>query len=95
MGDVMCLRTTNSVTGETRVLLSHPVTKTGIYTEGIIFDAEVEGRHAIGGAFIEKEALTPSPVSGRPVVLERLPEENDDDLGIEPLQQLPAGLPLS
>jgi hypothetical protein len=52
----MCLRTTNSVTGETRVLLSRSVTKAGTYTEGIIFEAEIEGRHAIGGAFIEKEA---------------------------------------
>jgi hypothetical protein len=54
-GDVMCLRTTNSVTGETRVLLSRSVTKAGAYTEGVIFEAEVEGRHAIGGAFIEQE----------------------------------------
>jgi hypothetical protein len=54
-GDVICLRTTNLATGKTRVLLSHSVTKTGTYTEGVIFAAEVEGRRVIGGAFIEKE----------------------------------------
>jgi hypothetical protein len=52
----MCLRTTNSVTGETRVLLSRSVTKAGTYAEGVIFAAEVEGRRVIGGAFIEQEA---------------------------------------
>lgn len=53
-GDTVSLRTTDRVTGRTREVLSHPVTRAATYDEGVIFEGEDAGRHALGGYVIER-----------------------------------------
>lgn len=52
-GDTIALNTTDRVTGRTHTVLSHPVTRAATYTDGVIFEAEEDGRAVVGGYFIE------------------------------------------
>ena len=53
MGDTMNLSYTRD--GVRRTVLSQPVTRAGTYDEGVIFEAEEDGRHVLGGYFVEQK----------------------------------------